>query len=132
MTASFESLGVSAPIVEALRARGIEAPFQIQVRAIPAALGGHDVLAKSPTGSGKTLAFGVPIVERLDADDGRPAALVLVPTRELAMQVTEELETLAGAKGIGVAVYGGVPIRRRPSRRRPRRSSSPRRAGCRT
>jgi superfamily II DNA/RNA helicase len=112
MTASFESLGVSAPIVEALRARGIEAPFQIQERAIPAALGGHDVLAKSPTGSGKTLAFGVPIVERLEADSGRPAALVLVPTRELAVQVTEELETLAGAKNIGVAcVYGGVAIR---------------------
>jgi superfamily II DNA/RNA helicase len=112
MTASFESLGVSAPVVEALRARGIESPFQIQERAIPAALGGHDVLAKSPTGSGKTLAFGVPIVERLEAGSGRPAALVLVPTRELAVQVTEELETLAGAKGIGVAcVYGGVAIR---------------------
>jgi len=109
---SFDALGVSADIVEALRARGFEAPFQIQERTIPAALGGHDVLAKSPTGSGKTLAFGVPIVDRLQPGDATPTALILVPTRELATQVTEELETLTATRGLTVAsVYGGVPIK---------------------
>jgi ATP-dependent RNA helicase RhlE len=109
---SFEALGVSAPLVEALRAVGIEAPFQIQIRAIPAALGGNDVLAKSPTGSGKTLAFGVPIVDRLDPASATPTALILVPTRELATQVTDALEPLTTARGLTVAsVYGGVPIK---------------------
>jgi len=69
------------------------------------------VLAKSPTGSGKTLAFALPLVERIERGGGRPSALVLVPTRELASQVAEELEPLAAAKGLKVApVYGGVPI----------------------
>ena len=109
---TFPALGVSAELTEALRARGIEAPFQIQSRAIPPALAGTDLLAKSPTGSGKTLAFAVPLVERMPRDDARPAALVLVPTRELALQVTEEIETLAAARKLTVAtVYGGVPIR---------------------
>src|SRR5213080_5435924 len=70
-----------------------------------------DVLAKSPTGSGKTLAFAAPIVERTTTDDPRPSALVLVPTRELASQVTEDIEPLAKAKGLSVAsVYGGKPM----------------------
>ena len=109
---TFTALGVSAELTEALRARGIEAPFQIQTRAIPPALAGADLLAKSPTGSGKTLAFAVPLVERMPRDDARPAALVLVPTRELALQVAEEIEILAAARELTVAtVYGGVPIR---------------------
>ena len=87
------------------------APFQIQALVIPEALRGGDVLAKSPTGSGKTLAFAIPIVQRLDPADRRPAALVLVPTRELCVQVTEEFELIAG-DGIKVAsVYGGVPLK---------------------
>ena len=109
---TFTALGVSAELTEALRARGIEAPFQIQTRAIPPALAGADLLAKSPTGSGKTLAFAVPLVERMPRDDARPSALVLVPTRELALQVAEEIEILAAARELTVAtVYGGVPIR---------------------
>ncbi len=109
---TFPALGVSAELTEALRARGIESPFQIQSRAIPPALAGTDLLAKSPTGSGKTLAFAVPLIERMPDDDARPAALVLVPTRELALQVTEEIEFLAAARNLSVAsVYGGVPIR---------------------
>jgi ATP-dependent RNA helicase RhlE len=109
---TFAALGVSAELTEVLRARGIEAPFQIQTRAIPPALAGTDLLAKSPTGSGKTLAFAVPLVERMPDDEARPAALVLVPTRELALQVTEEIEPLAAARHLTVAsVYGGVPIR---------------------
>ena len=109
---TFTSLGVSEELIEALRARGIDAPFQVQIRAIPPALAGADLLAKSPTGSGKTFAFGIPLVERMPRDDARPAALVLVPTRELALQVTEAIEILATARGLSVAsVYGGVPLR---------------------
>ena len=111
-TETFGALGVSADLAEALAARGIDTPFQIQSRAIPPALAGTDLLAKSPTGSGKTLAFAIPLVERAPRDDARPAALVLVPTRELAVQVTAELETLARARKLVVAsVYGGVALR---------------------
>ena len=87
---SFRELGVSAPIVDALAARSIDHPFKIQTLVLPDALAGLDVLARSPTGSGKTLAFAVPIVERTNPDDAKPSALILVPTRELAVQVTEQ------------------------------------------
>ncbi|HET9288458.1 MAG TPA: DEAD/DEAH box helicase [Gaiella sp.] len=109
---TFAALGVSADLTAALEARGIMAPFQIQTRAVPPALAGTDLLAKSPTGSGKTLAFAIPLVERVPRDDARPAALVLVPTRELAVQVTEQIETLAAVRNLAVAsVYGGVALR---------------------
>jgi ATP-dependent RNA helicase RhlE len=108
---SFRELGVSSDIVGVLANRSITEPFPIQALVLPDALAGLDVLAKSPTGSGKTLAFAVPIVERTVATDPRPSALVLVPTRELAAQVTDELEALAPTKGLKVAAaYGGVPI----------------------
>jgi superfamily II DNA/RNA helicase len=108
---SFRELGVSSDIVSVLASRSIHEPFPIQALVLPDALAGLDVLAKSPTGSGKTLAFAVPIVERTVAATRRPSALVLVPTRELAAQVTEELEALAPRKGLRVAsVYGGVPL----------------------
>src|SRR5256886_10860671 len=108
---SFRELGVSSDLVAALANRSITEPFPIQSLVLPDALAGLDVLAKSPTGSGKTLAFAVPIVERTVATDPRPSALVLVPTRELAAQVTDELEALAATKGLKVAcAYGGVPI----------------------
>jgi superfamily II DNA/RNA helicase len=111
MQQSFRELGVSPPIVDALAARSIHEPFRIQALVLPDALAGLDVLAKSPTGSGKTLAFAVPIVERTATADARPSALVLVPTRELAAQVSAELESLVPAKGLKVAaVYGGVPL----------------------
>ena len=109
---SFRQLGVSAPVAAALEARSINHPFTIQELVLPDALQGLDVLVRSPTGSGKTLAFALPIVERTSAGDARPSALVLVPTRELAAQVTAEFQTLAEAKGLRVAAaYGGVPIR---------------------
>src|SRR5213080_847263 len=108
---SFRELGVSSDLVAALANRSITEPFPIQSLVLPDALAGLDVLAKSPTGSGKTIAFAVPIVERTVAADPRPSALVLVPTRELAAQVTDELEALAAVKGLKVAAaYGGVPI----------------------
>jgi ATP-dependent RNA helicase RhlE len=106
----FRSLGVSEAVSNGLAVRGIAAPFQIQALVIPEALAGGDVLAKSPTGSGKTLAFAIPIVERLNTDD-RPAALVLVPTRELCAQVTEEFGLIAGDRVKVASVYGGVPLK---------------------
>ena len=116
---TFAALGVSAESTAALDARGIITPFQIQSRAIPPALAGTDLLAKSPTGSGKTLAFAIPLVERVPRDDARPAALVLVPTRELAVQVSLEIETLAPARDVRVAtVYGGVALRPQANRAR--------------
>ena len=117
MQQSFRELGVSAPVVDALSARSIHAPFRIQALVLPDALGGLDILARAPTGSGKTLAFAVPIVERTVPADRRPTALVLVPTRELAGQVTSEFESLARAKGLKVAsAYGGVPLKSQANR----------------
>jgi ATP-dependent RNA helicase RhlE len=116
---SFRELGVSARVSDALAARSIHEPFTIQSYVLPDALAGLDVLAKSPTGSGKTLAFAIPIVERTTSRDKRPSALVLVPTRELAVQVTEELAALAPANGLKVAaVYGGMPLRAQADRAR--------------
>ena len=106
----FRSLGVSGAVVDMLARRGIESPFQIQALVIPEALSGGDVLAKSPTGSGKTLAFAIPIIERLDPAARRPAALILVPTRELCVQVTEVFELIAGDDLEVASVYGGVPL----------------------
>ncbi len=105
----FRSLGVADSISAGLASRGITTPFQIQSLVIPEALRGGDVLAKSPTGSGKTLAFAIPIVE--NGSDGTPFALVLVPTRELCVQVTEELARVADGRLEVASVYGGVPLR---------------------
>jgi len=110
---SFASLGVSDAVAGALRSQGISHPFPVQSRVIPDALAGHDLLVKSPTGSGKSLAFGVPLVERIEAGARRPAALVLVPTRELAGQIVEAISDIAHARALSVAaVYGGVGIER--------------------
>jgi len=111
LESTFHDLGVSPPVVEALAARDLHVAFQIQQMVMADALAGRDVLAKSKTGSGKTLAFAVPIVERLEHEAKKPAALVLVPTRELCVQVTEEFTIVAGARNLAVAsAYGGVPI----------------------
>jgi ATP-dependent RNA helicase RhlE len=107
---SFRALGVSAEVEQALAARDITSPFKIQTLVLEDALAGMDVLAKAPTGSGKTLAFALPIVERTKPGDS-PAALVLVPTRELALQVASEIALVAGPKRLRVAtVYGGAPL----------------------
>jgi ATP-dependent RNA helicase RhlE len=111
MSQSFRALGVSAEVEQALASRGIVEPFRIQSLVVPDALEGRDVLGKAPTGSGKTLAFGLPLVERIAPEDAAPAALVLVPTRELAVQVTEELGLLGAPKGLrAAAAYGGAPV----------------------
>jgi superfamily II DNA/RNA helicase len=111
MSSTFRALGVSAEVEQALAVRGIVEPFRIQSLVVPDALEGRDVLGKAPTGSGKTLAFGLPIVERISRGDSAPATLVLVPTRELAVQVTEELALLGAPKGLrAAAAYGGAPV----------------------
>ncbi len=111
MSVSFADLGVSQPVVSALRSRGIKEPFPVQKLVIEDVLEGRDVLVQSPTGSGKTLAFGIPAIERLDSNGPRQAVLVLAPTRELATQIVDELQPLCHAKALGIAaVYGGVGI----------------------
>jgi superfamily II DNA/RNA helicase len=105
----FDDLGVSEPVVDTLKMRGVDHAFPIQALVLRDALGGRDVLARSRTGSGKTLAFAIPIVERLTPGARSPHALILAPTRELASQVTEEFRAIADVKRLRVAaVYGGV------------------------
>jgi ATP-dependent RNA helicase RhlE len=111
MQQSFRALGVSDAVERALADLDIVEPFRIQSLVLPDAIAGRDVLAKAPTGSGKTLAFGLPIVERITGFTRAPEALVLVPTRELALQVASAIGAFASAKGVHVGVaYGGAPV----------------------
>ena len=110
----FAALGVAADLCDALAVRGITSPFPIQTLTIPDGLAGRDVCGKAKTGSGKTLAFGLPVLERLHkARPHRPSAIVLVPTRELALQVHDELAPLAAARSVSLhAIYGGARMDR--------------------
>src|ERR1700733_8123763 len=111
MQQSFADLGVSRAVISSLAQQGITEPFAIQRQVIADVLDGRDVLARSPTGSGKTLAFGIPLVERIAAEDRRPAGLVLAPTRELALQIVDDIRGIAHARALRVtAVYGGVGL----------------------
>ena len=107
---SFIELGVPAKFAEKLTARGIITPFEIQAAALPDGLAGHDVCGKAPTGSGKTIAFGLVLAVRLQkSKPGQPGGLVLVPTRELAIQVAKEIGLLCEGTDLRVAsVYGGA------------------------
>ena len=115
---SFAELGIPTSLTAVLAARGITTPRPIQARALPDALAGRDVLGRAETGSGKTLAFGLPLLARTASGSGRrrsgqPRGLVLVPTRELADQVHDELLPLAAVLNLRLlAVYGGVPLGR--------------------
>ena len=124
---SFRALGVSAEVEQALAARNITSPFKIQTLVLADALAGADVLAKAPTGSGKTLAFALPIVERTKPGDS-PAALVLVPTRELALQVAAEIALVASPKRTPCGGRDRVRRQRRSVRRLSVRSSKRRRS----
>ncbi len=107
------NLGVDEQIVSSLINRGIKTPFPIQSLTIHDALRGNDVCGKAKTGSGKTLAFGIPMVQNLDqpSGDNSPRGLIMVPTRELATQVKEELDPLLNGKSLtAVAIYGGANI----------------------
>jgi ATP-dependent RNA helicase RhlE len=108
---SFAELGVSRAVVSSLTKQGFTQPFEIQRLVIADVLAGRDVLARSPTGSGKTLAFGIPLVERIAADERRPSGLVLAPTRELATQIVDDIRAIAHSRALRVtAVYGGVGL----------------------
>ncbi len=119
---TFADLGVASDLVAVLEQAGITAPFPIQAMTIPDGLAGRDVCGKAQTGSGKTLAFGIPLIERTPrAEPGRPRSLVLVPTRELAAQVADDMRPLAERRGLVLTtVYGGVSLRRQVERIRKR------------
>jgi superfamily II DNA/RNA helicase len=109
---AFADLGVPAPLISVLLARGITQPFPIQAETLPDTLAGRDVLGRGKTGSGKTVAFSIPLVSRLSENKrrpSRPSGLVLAPTRELATQITATLEPLAAVYDLRVTtIFGGV------------------------
>jgi ATP-dependent RNA helicase DeaD len=109
---TFAELGLSEPTLQALRDVGYESPSPIQEQAIPELLAGHDVIGQAQTGTGKTAAFGLPIMEYVDPSEDSVQALVLTPTRELCIQVTQALRAYGSRAGVDVvAVFGGAPIR---------------------
>ena len=105
----FNELGLSEPVLTALAAVGYESPSPIQAQTIPVLLAGADVLGQAQTGTGKTAAFALPILSRIDVEQRAPQALVLVPTRELAIQVAEAFQRYAAhLQGFHVLpIYGG-------------------------
>jgi ATP-dependent RNA helicase DeaD len=116
---SFTELGLSPEILAALHDVGYESPSPIQEQAIPPLLQGKDVIGQAQTGSGKTAAFGLPMIEYVDPSENEPQALVLTPTRELCIQVTQALRAYGARKGVDVvAVFGGAPIRSQQSQLR--------------
>jgi len=110
----FATLGLSAEVLKAIEKLGFEETSPIQSSAIPLILGGHDVVGQSETGSGKTAAFCIPAIERVDAAKSHTQVLILVPTRELATQVADEVHKLAAfRKGVrSVPIYGGASYER--------------------
>ena len=109
----FSDLGIAPPILAALGDMGFEEPTPIQIQTIPLLLSGRDVVGQAQTGTGKTAAFAVPALQRLEPDAPRPQVLVLTPTRELALQVAEEVARIGAHIGAReVAIYGGQPIER--------------------
>jgi len=116
---TFRELGLSEPLLDALEDVGYESPSPIQEQAIPSMLQGHDIIGQAQTGSGKTAAFGLPLLETIDPDVNEVQALVLTPTRELCIQVTQAIRGYGLRKGVGVvAVFGGAPIRTQQSQLR--------------
>src|ERR671921_2448288 len=115
--ATFAELGLSEPLVEALQHLGYENPTPIQEEAIPGLLEGRDIIGQAQTGTGKTAAFGLPLLQYIDVRDDEVQALVLTPTRELCIQVTQALRAYGEKKGVKVvAVFGGAPIRDQATR----------------
>src|SRR3954466_11437400 len=110
--ATFAELGLSEPLLDALQHLGYENPTPIQEEAIPGLLEGRDIIGQAQTGTGKTAAFGLPLLQYIDIDDHEVQSLVLTPTRELCIQVTQALRAYGEKKGVKVvAVFGGAPIR---------------------
>jgi ATP-dependent RNA helicase DeaD len=116
---TFAELGLSREILQSIRDVGYESPSPIQEEAIPPLLQGKDVMGQAQTGSGKTAAFGLPMIEYVDPSEDEVQALVLTPTRELCIQVTQALRAYGAGKGVDVvAVFGGAPIRSQQSQLR--------------
>jgi len=112
--ANYSELNLSEEIQKAIDRMGFTEMTEIQEKAIPVMMEGHEIIAKAPTGTGKTCAFGVPIIEKIDTQANQVQAVILCPTRELCTQITEELRQLAFFRPEikVVAVYGGQPIDR--------------------
>ncbi|WAH36111.1 DEAD/DEAH box helicase [Alicyclobacillus dauci] len=111
--ANFSELNLSEPVLKSLSSMGFESATDIQSQAIPVALSGQDVIGQAQTGTGKTVAFGIPIVETVAREDTNIQAVILTPTRELCIQVAEEISKVGGFKGIRtLAIYGGQDIGR--------------------
>ncbi|WP_237179031.1 DEAD/DEAH box helicase, partial [Paenibacillus sp. MMS18-CY102] len=111
MATTFSALGVSQELASALTSYGISVPTPVQQKAIPLVLNGADVIVQAQTGTGKTLAFALPILERIDTAKNHTQALILTPTRELAIQITTELNKLAKTVGANIlAAYGGQDV----------------------
>ena len=108
----FDSFELSAPTMRAIRNKGYEISTPVQAGCIGPMMAGKDVIAKAPTGTGKTMAFGIPIIEKIDAESEAVQAIILAPTRELAMQITDEMRDIAVYhEGVRlVCLYGGQPI----------------------
>ena len=108
----YDQMGLSPALMRAIEKKGYVEATPIQVGAIPYFMDWKDVIAKAPTGTGKTFAFGIPMVEHVEPEDSRVQALVLAPTRELAIQIQDELRDLCAFKeGVRVVcLYGGQPI----------------------
>jgi ATP-dependent RNA helicase DeaD len=116
---TFKDLGLNPAIQQALDELGYQDPTPIQEEAIPQLLDGHDVIGQAQTGTGKTAAFGLPLLQYLDPDNNEVQAVVMTPTRELCIQVTQALRTMAEHLDIEiVAVFGGAPIRSQQSQLR--------------
>lgn len=105
----FSSLPIQEPILQAVQEMGFQKMTEIQSKAIPPMLEGRDVIAKAPTGTGKTCAFGIPLIERIDPENPDIQAVILAPTRELATQIRDDLETLTRfmPQVRTLVVYGG-------------------------
>jgi ATP-dependent RNA helicase DeaD len=109
---SFADLGLSEPLLDALKHLGYEKPTPIQEQTIPALLQGRDIIGQAQTGTGKTAAFGLPLLQYIDTGQNEVQALVVTPTRELCIQVTQALRAYGERKGVKVvACFGGAPIR---------------------
>src|SRR5262245_61637969 len=111
--ADFSELDLSPQVIRSVKDMGFEAPTPVQAHAIPFLLRGKDVVAQALTGTGKTAAYGIPMVELMEPRQNRPQAIVLTPTRELALQVSEQLSLLGKQRRLSfLAIYGGQPIDR--------------------
>jgi len=110
MTTEFSKLGLNEQCLEAIRLLGFDEPTPIQAQCIPHLLEGRDIIGKARTGSGKTAAFGLPLVQNIDIKNKTPQALVLAPTRELAIQVSEAITSFCSGQAVRIqCIYGGTP-----------------------